>query len=109
MARCSKSLTDTEIKKINQDCVLNDGQGLQLRVRRKVDGNFSKIWIFNYYKPLTKKRTQKTIGNYPTISLSQARQIKKYWSTLLFFSPTYYTYFVSSISIFCTKSLVSKK
>ncbi len=83
MARCSKSLTDTEIKKINQDCVLNDGQGLQLRVRRKVDGTFSKIWIFNYYKPLTKKRTQKTIGNYPTISLSQARQIKDEYRGLL--------------------------
>ncbi|MBL4837769.1 MAG: integrase arm-type DNA-binding domain-containing protein, partial [Kordiimonadaceae bacterium] len=52
---------------------LADGKGLYLKV--KPTGY--KVWIFNYLKPFTKNRVADTLGEYPAISLSQARVIRQ--------------------------------
>lgn len=72
MARTTKPLTNTEIKQAKpREKVYNlsDGQGLALRVKP----NGSKLWLFDYYRPHTKKRTSLSFGVYPTISLAEAR------------------------------------
>ncbi|TVP12311.1 integrase domain-containing protein [Shewanella sp. KCT] len=71
--RLTTPLTDNTIKKckaIDKDVVLSDGYGLQLRV--KPSG--SKLWNYNYYHPLTKKRTNISLGSYPATSLKRARE-----------------------------------
>ncbi|NYA48136.1 integrase arm-type DNA-binding domain-containing protein, partial [Haemophilus haemolyticus] len=62
MAIITKPLTNTEVERAkpqNKEYNLMDGQGLFLRV--KPTG--AKAWLFNYYHPTTKKRTNITIGN----------------------------------------------
>ncbi|NYA48315.1 integrase arm-type DNA-binding domain-containing protein, partial [Haemophilus haemolyticus] len=62
MAIITKPLTNTEVERAkpqNKEYNLMDGQGLFLRV--KPTG--AKTWLFNYYHPTTKKRTNITIGN----------------------------------------------
>ncbi|TCN84006.1 phage integrase central domain-containing protein [Shewanella fodinae] len=74
MATSTVRLTNTQIKNQQpgpKDIVLSDGGGLQLRVRT----NGSKLWNFNYYHPVTKKRVNIGIGPYPDISLVKAREI----------------------------------
>ncbi len=56
MARTTKPLTNTEVqqaKSKDKEFNLVDGNGLALRVKPKG----SKLWIFNYYRPYTKKQT----------------------------------------------------
>ncbi|MGB1848219.1 MAG: integrase arm-type DNA-binding domain-containing protein, partial [Pseudohongiellaceae bacterium] len=56
MPRIAKPLTDTQIRNAkpkSKEYNLADGQGLYLRV--KPSG--SKEWVFNYYKPISGKRT----------------------------------------------------
>lgn len=48
---------------------LSDGLGLRLAIKP----NGTKTWLFNYTKPYIKKRSDKTIGQYPTVSLADAR------------------------------------
>ena len=43
--------------------------GLALRVKP----NGSKLWVFTYVRPYTKKRTSLSFGSYPAISLAEAR------------------------------------
>ncbi len=50
-----------------------DGEGLKLRVKP----NGSKLWLFNYYRPHTKKRANLGFGTYPTVSLAEARRKRK--------------------------------
>lgn len=72
MARQTKPLTDTEIKKAKpkeKEYYLSDGQGLQLRIRP----NGSKSWLFNYTSPTKQKRTNLGLGMYPALSLKNAR------------------------------------
>ncbi|NRB42407.1 MAG: tyrosine-type recombinase/integrase [Pseudomonadales bacterium] len=72
MARTTKPLVNTEVKQAKpKDKVytLSDGGGLQLRVKP----NGSKLWLFDYYRPYTKKRTSLSFGLYPAISLAEAR------------------------------------
>lgn len=67
-------LTEAKIKNANaqdKDYVLGDGDGLQMRIRI----NGSKLWNFNYYHPVTKKRVNMSLGTYPEISLAQARKM----------------------------------
>jgi len=67
-------LTETKIKNASpreSDYVLGDGDGLQMRVR----SNGSKLWNFNYYHPLTKKRINMGLGAYPETGLAQARKL----------------------------------
>ena len=58
-------------KPLEKDYVLVDGDGLQMRVRI----NGSRLWNFNYYHPVTKKRINMGLGAYPELSLAQARKM----------------------------------
>lgn len=82
MPRVTKPLTNTEVDKAkpkDKEYNLSDGNGLILRV--KPTG--SKAWLFNYYHPITNKRTSFTIGTYPSIKLVEARQSREEYRTLL--------------------------
>ncbi len=73
MARTAKPLTNTEVQQAKpkgKEFNLVDGDGLALRVKP----NGSKLWILNYYRPYTKKRTSLSLGTYPSITLAEARQ-----------------------------------
>ncbi|WP_305838968.1 integrase domain-containing protein [Photobacterium leiognathi] len=75
MARQTKPLTDTQIKQAKpKDKIYNlaDGEGLALRIKP----NGTKSWLFDYYRPFTKKRTTLTFGTYPSLSLAEARKQK---------------------------------
>ena len=72
MARTTKPLTNTEVKQAKPKekvYTLSDGGGLQLRVKP----NGSKLWLFDYLRPYTKKRTSLSFGSYPAISIAEAR------------------------------------
>lgn len=74
MARSAKQLTDTALKKVkaeDKDLILSDGNGLQVKVRK----SGSKLWNFNYYHPITKKRINMGLGKYPDISIVNARKL----------------------------------
>ena len=82
MPRVKKPLTDTEIKKAKpkeKEYPLSDGNGLILRVKP----NGSKIWLFNYYHPVTQKRTNAGLGMYPQIQLAAARAKREEYRSLL--------------------------
>lgn len=68
----TKPLTNTEVKQAKTKekvYTLSDGGGLQLRVKP----NGSKLWLFDYQKPYTKKRTCLSFGSYPDLSIANAR------------------------------------
>ncbi|MFT5083826.1 MAG: integrase [Lentisphaeria bacterium] len=76
MARTTRPLTNTEVKQAKpkaKEYNLVDGQGLALRIKP----NGSKLWLFNYYRPFTKKRANLSLGNYPTTSLAEARKMRE--------------------------------
>lgn len=58
---------------------LYDGRGLLLRVQPS--GN--KIWYYNYVKPFTKKRTNIKLGDYPPLTLEEARSKREHFISLL--------------------------
>jgi integrase len=73
---CAQAIRLSELKikaakPLEKDYVLVDGDGLQMRVRI----NGSKLWNFNYYHPITKKRINMGLGAYPELSLAQARKM----------------------------------
>lgn len=49
----------------------------------RVRPNGSKVWIFNYYHPYTKKRKNLTLGIYPDLSLAKAREKREQCRRLL--------------------------
>jgi hypothetical protein len=72
IARITKPLTNTEVKQAkskDKEFNLVDGDGLALRVKP----NGSKLWVFNYFRPFTKKRTSLSFGSFPAVSLADAR------------------------------------
>lgn len=73
MARTTIPLNATTLKSAKYDVdgknILYDGDGLQLRIKP----NGSKTWVFNYTKPISKKRTNIGFGTYPEVSLNDAR------------------------------------
>jgi len=72
MAKIVKPLTNLEVKQAkprDKEYNLADGGGLALRVKP----NGSKLWLFNYSRLYSKKRTNLTFGTYPTVSLADAR------------------------------------
>ena len=76
MARTTRPLTDTEVKQAKpgeKEFNLADGKGLYLRVKP----NGSKLWLFNYSRPYTKKRANIGLGQYPALSLSKAREARR--------------------------------
>ncbi len=73
MARITKPLTNTEVQQAKpkeKEFNLVDGDGLALRIKP----NGSKLWILNYYRPYTKKRTSLSLGTYPAVTLAEARK-----------------------------------
>lgn len=73
MARRVVPLTDKKVKSIkptDKEQLFSDGQGLQLRVLP----NGTKSWRFVYKSPATSKRTNLTLGTYPTLSIANARK-----------------------------------
>ncbi|WP_415900539.1 integrase domain-containing protein [Neptuniibacter sp. QD48_11] len=73
MARKTLPLTNTQVKNAKpsvKEYNLADGDGLALRVKP----NGSKIWIFNYTRPYTKKRANISFGTYPEVSIAAARK-----------------------------------
>ncbi|GAB1621414.1 integrase domain-containing protein [Agarivorans albus] len=73
MAKSTTRLTDKEIKAArpgDKEYNLFDGDGLRLRVKP----NGSKLWMVNYYRPVTRKRANLSLGKYPNLSLANARK-----------------------------------
>lgn len=73
MAKVTRPLTNTEIKNAkpkDKEYNLSDGNGLYLRVRP----SGTKLWLLNYLRPYTKKRANLGLGNFPDVSLAQARE-----------------------------------
>lgn len=73
MARITPPLSDTKIKTAKpqeKEYTLQDGKGLYLLI--KPIG--TKIWRFNYYRPVSKKRALISFGSYPDVSLHDARK-----------------------------------
>ncbi len=87
MARTVVSLTDAKIKsaiakqkKLPEKIVkLSDGGGLFLLIDKKC-GTY---WRFDYFRPITKKRTTIGIGVYPSLSLADARKFREEYKELL--------------------------
>lgn len=82
MARKSVPLSDAKIKGTKpqpKEFNLADGEGLYLRV--KPNGN--KTWLFNYTKPIIEKRSNLKIGDYPEVSLKDARAKRQEYRELL--------------------------
>lgn len=72
MSKLVPPLNDTQIKNAkpqNKEYNLGDGHGLTLRIKP----NGTKLWRFNYQKPITKKRANLSLGKYPDLSLAKAR------------------------------------
>lgn len=82
MARTIAPLNNTQVKQAkatDKVKTLRDGGGLELRV----SPNGKKSWIFKYYVPITKKRTNISFGSYPNVTLGQARQKRNEAQVLL--------------------------
>jgi len=85
------SLTDSKIKAflrdiksnnsngLQKDIRLSDGAGLNLLIRK----NGTVMWRFDYTRPVSKKRNTMTVGNYPAMSLSKAREYRDQFRALL--------------------------
>ena len=76
MPRVAKTLTITEVqaaKPKDKEYSLADGKGLSLRVKT----NGTKLWIFNYFRPHTKKRANISFGCYPVVTLAEAREERR--------------------------------
>ncbi len=74
MAKITDRLTPTGIKSAKpkeKEYNLFDGDGLRLRIKP----NASKHWIFNYYRPINRKRANLSLGKYPDLSLANARKM----------------------------------
>jgi len=82
MANTTRQLSDTEIKRAkpkDKEYNLADGKGLYLRI--KPTG--SKLWLFNYTRPIIKKRANIGLGSYPDLSLASARSKAQRFRELL--------------------------
>jgi integrase len=72
MAGTTKPFTNTEVqhaKPKEKEFNLADGDGLALRIKP----NGTKLWIFNYCRPYTKKRTSLSLGTHPAVTLAESQ------------------------------------
>lgn len=74
----AKAKTDPATGK-KQDTPYRDGDGLELMA--KASGN--RVWYFRYRKPVSGKRTMLSLGEFPAVSLAQARKLKNDAKALL--------------------------
>ena len=75
-------LTDLKIKNLkikDKNYEASDGNNLSILIKK----NGSKIWRFRYLRPDTKKPNQLSLGEYPYISLAEAREIRDKYKTLV--------------------------
>lgn len=75
MARVTTPLTDKKIqttKATDKDIKLFDGYGLHILIRT----SGTKVWRLKYNKISDNKESILTFGNYPTISLKEARKLR---------------------------------
>lgn len=75
MAKIVKPLTNTQVsqsKATDKIQNLTDGGGLYLHISKAG----SKAWRIDFTTPVTKKRVTMTIGQYPEISLADARKFR---------------------------------
>ena len=75
-------LNDTQLKNVKpreKDYTLSDGNGLQLLI--KATG--TKLWEIYYLSPITLKRRKTSLGNYPNVTLSNARKKRQEYLNLL--------------------------
>ena len=82
MAARTKPLSDAQVRQVKpraKEYNLADGDGLFLRVKP----NGTRTWIFNYFKPYTRKRSNLTIGKYPGVPLTLARKKRNEYLELL--------------------------
>lgn len=82
MPRLTRPLTNTEVSKAkatNKNLSLYDGDGLSLLI--KPTGK--KTWQFRYQKLGTSRRTTIALGNYPALSLADARELRANYLSLL--------------------------
>lgn len=83
MPKVPTPLTDTKILKAkilkDKDYTLSDGKGLHLLIK----SSGVKIWEFVFISPLTKKRRKKSLGNYPNVTLVDARKKRSNYLMLL--------------------------
>jgi len=67
------SLSNTEVKSSKpkyKEYNLSDGDGLTLGIKP----SDSRLWLFNYYHPFTRKRTNIGFRKYPNVSLANAKR-----------------------------------
>ena len=82
MPRQVAPLTNTQVAKAkprDREYNLSDGQGLYLRVKP----NGSKLWLFNYQAPFTKKRSNISLGKFPEVSIAHARREREVYREML--------------------------
>jgi integrase len=82
MARKTQPLTSTGVKQAkpkDKICNLFDGGGLVLRIKP----NGAKLWVFEYRRPYSGKRTSMSFGSYPSVSLAEARKQREKAKALL--------------------------
>ncbi|OYT15010.1 MAG: integrase [Bacteroidetes bacterium 4572_77] len=82
MAKIVTPLNNTKIKQAkpkDKEYNLSDGDGLMLRVKP----NGSKLWLFNYYRPFSKKRANIGFGQFPEVTLAEARNKRAEARTLI--------------------------
>lgn len=78
----SDKLSDSKVraaKPQEKEYTLSDGDGLELRVSK----SGSRRWVFKYYRPSDKKRTNIAFGTYPEVSLAAARERRRQARALL--------------------------
>lgn len=78
MAKIPKKFTDIEIKSTkpsDKEVNLFDGDGLLRRIAPMAKGG-KKNWYFRYAVPVTKKRTNVSLGTYPHLTLAKARALR---------------------------------
>lgn len=78
----SNKLTDIKIKNLKskeKNYEVSDGNSLSLLIKN----NGSKIWRFRYLRPDTKKANQLSLGEYPFISLAEAREKRDEYKKLI--------------------------
>ncbi|MPV87025.1 integrase arm-type DNA-binding domain-containing protein, partial [Ostreibacterium oceani] len=82
MAKLVTPLTDSKIKNSkpkDKEYNLSDGAGLSLRIKP----NGTKLWLLNYVRPKTNKRTNLKLGIYPEVALAKARERRQFYRGLL--------------------------
>ncbi|MGP1573672.1 MULTISPECIES: integrase arm-type DNA-binding domain-containing protein [Aggregatibacter] len=66
-------------KRKSKEYTLSDNGGLILRIKP----TRAKLWIFNYYHPITKKRDKLGLGSDPELSLADVRYKHEEYRRLL--------------------------